>query len=97
MSDDHSDSTPKIEIHSLERIGRELRGMYEKLAQEPLPEHLRRALHGVEDAKSGLDQLREAAQALRRADDPKPGRLRSTVRRAATAWQTPPSPSAKRR
>ena len=81
MSDDHSGSKPKIELHSLERIGRELRGMYEKLAQEPLPEDLRRALHGIEDAQSGLSQLREAAEALRRADDPKPGRLRSAFAR----------------
>jgi hypothetical protein len=97
MSDDHSGSTPKIEFHSLERIGRELRGMYEKLAQEPLPENLRWALHGIEDAESGLSQLREAAQALRHADEPRPGRIRSAARRAATAWQTSASQSAKGR
>ena len=34
MSEDYSGSRPKIEFHSLERIGRELRGMYDKLAPE---------------------------------------------------------------
>ncbi len=95
MSDDHFGSTPEIELHSLERIGRELRGLYETLPQEPFSEKLLRALHGLEDAGSGLPQLREAAEALRRADDPKPGRLRSAARRAATVWHT--SASAKRR
>ena len=88
MSDDQCDSRPKIQLHSLDRIGRELRGMYEKLAQESLPENVRMALHSIEDAECGLSQLREAAQALRRADDPKPGRLRSAARRAATTWHT---------
>jgi hypothetical protein len=84
MSDDQPDLRPKIELQAMARIGRELRAMYANLSEQPLTPAMVLALHSIEDAEHGILRLEEAADALRRADEPSQGPLTWAARRVAS-------------
>jgi hypothetical protein len=87
MSDDQFDPRPKIELCALERIGRQLRGIYGNSLQDPLPGSVQLAVRSIEDAEHGLAQLKEAAHALRRAAHPEKDPSPSATKRLVAAWR----------
>jgi hypothetical protein len=59
---------PTIRRHAQERIGRELRAMYQPFMQELLPEEFVALLHASEDAETARHRLKEAVANLRDAN-----------------------------
>jgi hypothetical protein len=70
MSADRTDPLPQIDWKTLQRIGRELRGLY-MVPQDPPPPAMLLALRQIENAEDSLNQLKAAAQALRQAAEPR--------------------------
>ena len=60
------DAKPKIDRPIQDRIGRELRAMYEELLRQPLPDNLLAPLRASDAVHTARSQLEEAVQAMRR-------------------------------
>ena len=58
--------TPKIDRPVQDRIGRELRKLYEDLLRQPLPEKLVAPLRAFDEVQTARQRLQEAVQAMRR-------------------------------
>jgi hypothetical protein len=56
---------PKIDRAIQDRIGRELRAMYEELLRQPLPENLLAPLRASDELHGARTRLETAVQALR--------------------------------
>jgi hypothetical protein len=59
------DIRPKIDRAIQDRIGRELRAMYEDLLRQPLPENLTAPLRAIDEVQSSRRRLQEVLQAMR--------------------------------
>jgi hypothetical protein len=62
-----ADSKPKIDRAMQDRIGQELRAMYEDLLKQPLPEKLTAPLRALNEVQSSQDGLNDAIEAMRRS------------------------------
>jgi hypothetical protein len=60
------DARPKIDRTIQDRIGRELRAMYEELLRQPLPENLLEPLRTSDAVHATRSKLEEAVQGMRR-------------------------------
>ncbi len=56
---------PKIDRAIQDKIGRELRAMYEELLRQPLPEKLTEPLRALDEVTSARQRLEEAVKAMR--------------------------------
>ena len=61
-------SKPTIGRLAQDRIGRQLRAIYEQVVEEPLPEEIRSLLRAFEEAETAQHCLRQAIDAVRRAN-----------------------------
>ncbi len=57
------DSKPKIDRPMQDKIGQELRAMYEELLRQPLPDKLTSALRALNDVQSSQESLNDAIEA----------------------------------
>jgi len=62
------DSKPTIDRVMQERIGQELRAMYEELLKQPLPEKLTAPLRALDNVQSPPERLNGAVEAMRRSE-----------------------------
>lgn len=60
------DAKPKIDRIVQDRIGRELRAMYEELLRQPLPENLLAPLRTSDAVHTARSKLEEAVHGMRR-------------------------------
>ena len=63
---------PKIDRAVQDKIGRELRAMYEELLRQPLPENLIAPLRAMDAVGETRARLEEAAQAMRESSGAPP-------------------------
>jgi flagellin-specific chaperone FliS len=56
---------PMIDRAIQDKIGRELRAMYEELLRQPLPENLTAPLRALDEVHSSRKRLKEALEAMR--------------------------------
>ena len=56
---------PKIDRALQDKIGQELRAMYEELLKQPLPEKLTAPLRALDEVRSSHEGLTEAIEAMR--------------------------------
>jgi hypothetical protein len=56
---------PKIDRAIQDKIGRELRAMYEELVRQPLPERLTAPLRAIDEVQSSRQRLKETLEAMR--------------------------------
>jgi hypothetical protein len=61
---------PKIDRAVQDKIGRELRAMYEELLRQPLPENLTAPLRAYDEVQTARQRLNEAIEAMRPASPP---------------------------
>ena len=59
------DPKPRISLAIQDKIGRELRAMYEELLKQPLPEKLTAPLRAMEEVQASREQLRETLDSMR--------------------------------
>jgi hypothetical protein len=60
-----ADSKPTIDRAMQDKIGQELRAMYEELLKQPLPEKLTAPLRALNEVQSSQEGLNEAIEAMR--------------------------------
>jgi hypothetical protein len=65
-----ADSKPKIDRAMQDRIGHELRAMYEELLKQPLPEKLTAPVRALNEVQSSQEGLHDAIEAMRRSITP---------------------------
>jgi flagellin-specific chaperone FliS len=58
---------PKLDRAIQDKIGRELRAMYEELLRQPLPENLTAPLRAIDEVHSSRQRLNQALEAMRAA------------------------------
>jgi Anti-sigma factor NepR len=56
---------PKIDRAIQDKMGRELRAMYEELLRQPLPERLIAPLRAIDEVQSSRKRLKETLEAMR--------------------------------
>ncbi len=56
---------PKLDRAIQDKIGRELRAMYEQLLRQPLPENLTAPLRAIDEVQSSRQRLKETLEAVR--------------------------------
>jgi hypothetical protein len=61
------ETKPKIERVVQDKIGRELRAMYEELLRQPLPENLTAPLRALSEVQASRSRLRQTLEDLREA------------------------------
>jgi hypothetical protein len=66
VSENHGPK-PKIDRAIQDKIGRELRAMYEELLRQPLPENLTAPLRAIDEVQSSRQRLKEVLEAMRAA------------------------------
>jgi hypothetical protein len=59
------ETKPRIDRVIQDKIGRELRAMYEELLRQPLPENLTAPLRAIEEVQSSQQRLREVLKTMR--------------------------------
>ena len=62
------DSKPKIDRAMQDKIGQELRAMYEELLRQPLPEKLTAPLRALDKVHSSHEALNDTIEAMRRSE-----------------------------
>ena len=75
------DNEPKLDRGMQDRIGHELRAMYEELLKQPLPEKLTAPLQALQEPRSPQEELKEAVAGMRQPT-PKDAEKRQTRERA---------------
>ena len=84
---------PKIDRAIQDKIGRELRAMYEELLRQPLPENLIAPLRAYDEVQTKRSKLNEAVEAMRKSPAPK-----ASVTSLLPAKMVPPrAPSLRRK
>jgi hypothetical protein len=59
------DTKPRMDRAIQDKIGRELRALYEDLLRQPLPENLTAPLRAIDEVQSSQHRLREALKTVR--------------------------------
>ena len=80
---------PKIDRAIQDKIGRELRAMYEELLRQPLPENLTAPLRVYDEVQTARQRLSEALDAMR-ATSPAPKVSVTSLPPAKTVAQDAP-------